>query len=79
MLLKVFGYITTAVTVLSLYRFVFVLIGFFSKSKIFPPANTQKKYGIIISARNESAVIATFSIQLKNKITIFHTNRFCSC
>ena len=65
MLLKVFGYITTAVTVLSLYRFVFVLIGFFSKSKIFPPANTQKKYGIIISARNESAVIGNLLDSIK--------------
>jgi hypothetical protein len=77
MLLKVFGYITTAVTVLSLYRFVFVLIGFFSKSKIFPPANTQKKYGIIISARNESAVIGNLLDSIKEQdydlsyITVF--------
>lgn len=77
MLLKIFGYITTTVTILSLYRFVFVLIGLFSKSKVFPPSDIKKKYGVVISARNESAVIGRLLDSIKNQdydrsyITVF--------
>ena len=79
MLLKIFGYITTAVTILSLYRFVFVLIGLFSKSKVFPPSDIKKKYGVVISARNESAVIGRLLDSIKDQdydrsyITVFTT------
>lgn len=63
--------------VLTFYQIVYLIIGVFSKKKVFPETNIKKNYAIIIAARNEEMVIGNLIQSLKqqnydeNKITIF--------
>lgn len=50
------GILTLALTVLLAYRSVYVLIGAF-RTRVFPRAGRLHRYGIVIAARNEEAVI----------------------
>ncbi len=43
--------------ILMFYKGFYTVVGFFSKAKTFAPAPMDKKYGIIIAARNEELVI----------------------
>lgn len=49
--------LTSLVAVLMLYRVIYTIIGFFAKGKRHPAAKANHRYGIVIAARNESAVI----------------------
>lgn len=63
--------------VLTFYQIVYLIIGIFSKKKVFPETNIIKNYAIIIAARNEEKVIGNLIKSLKkqnydkDKITIF--------
>ncbi len=57
MLVKVLESLVSAVTVLSLYRFFYALIGLLTKAKTFPETDARHTFGIVIAARNEAAVI----------------------
>lgn len=57
MLIGILKCITAAVTALTLYKFVYMAIGFFAKEKKFPAASRLYRYGIVIAARNEEKVI----------------------
>ncbi len=48
---------TLLLTVPMLYQVIYTVIGFFTREKTFPAARENHRYGIIIAARNESAVI----------------------
>lgn len=52
----IFTIITTILSVSVAYYFIYSIIGFFTKKK-YPKSTEKKKYGIIISARNEESVI----------------------
>lgn len=43
--------------VLTLYKWVYIVIGFFAKKKTYPETDIFKKYAIVICARNEEKVI----------------------
>ena len=43
--------------VFSIYKYIYLLIGFFVKPKVFKKAAADKKYAVIIAARNEELVI----------------------
>lgn len=49
--------ITTVLSVLSSYKFVYLIIGFFSKAKRFPKASAKRRYAVVTAARNEELVI----------------------
>ncbi len=49
--------ITTAITILMVYQVVYAVIGFFAKEKRHPDTASRYRYGIVIAARNERAVI----------------------
>ena len=55
--LKLGALVLSAYSVLVLYRIVYVIVGFFCRSKTFPEARVQHTYGVIIAARNEERVI----------------------
>lgn len=63
--------------ILTAYQFFYLVVGFFSKKKIFKDTTKINKYGIVIAARNEELVIGKLIDSLKkqtydkNKITIF--------
>ncbi len=52
----IYGIIGSVLSAMIAYRTVWRILGFFFTRK-FPPAQKQHKYGIVIAARNESAVI----------------------
>ncbi len=49
--------LTSAVSVLMLYRILYTVLGFFSKKKIHPATDTLHRFRIVVAARNESLVI----------------------
>lgn len=49
--------ITSVISVLSAYKFVYLIIGLFAKPKSFPPAPQKKRYAVVTAARNEELVI----------------------
>ncbi len=53
----VYRVITTLLSVLGLYKIVYTVIGFLAREKTFPEAGEAHRFGIIIAARNEQAVI----------------------
>lgn len=63
--------------ILTSYQFIYLIIGFFSKKKVFKETNELKNYAVVIAARNEELVIENLikSIKSQNypkdKITIF--------
>lgn len=63
--------------ILTFYQIVYLIIGVLSKKKIYKETNIKKKYGIVIAARNEEAVIGKLIDSLKqqnydqDKITVF--------
>ena len=69
--------ITFVFSALVAYRFIYILIGVFTKNKKYPEATQHKRYAIIISARNEEKVIGNLIASLKAQnyekelITIF--------
>ncbi len=68
---------TILISILMAYQFVYVVIGFFAREKTFADARTQHRFGIIIAARNERAVIGNLLESIKrqnydmNLVTIF--------
>lgn len=70
LLLLIFGILTS-------YQYIYLLIGVFSKKKTYENTNIEKKYAIMIAARNEELVIGKLLDSLnkqnysKDKITIF--------
>ena len=79
----VFSIITTMLGLFYIHYFVFAFVGLFTK-KTFPKAEEQKKYGIVVSARNEASVIGNLikSIQKtdypQDKLHIFIVAHNCT-
>lgn len=74
------GIILKVFSALTLYKIVFVLIGFFTKEKPLPPPNPDGKkhtFAIVVCARNEERVIGNLIESIrkqtydKDKITVF--------
>ncbi len=69
--------ITTLLSVCMAYQFLYMVIGFFAKKKRYPNAKTAHSFGIVIAARNESAVIGNLLESIKrqnydgNRVKIF--------
>ncbi len=53
----VLQYILTGITVLTLYKFVYMVIGFFWKARTYAETQNRHKFAVIICARNEEKVI----------------------
>lgn len=79
----IFWIITTLLSFMTLHYIFFIIIGLFTHKK-YPKANVQKKYGVIIPARNEENVVANLidSIQKNNypqdKLHIFVIAHNCT-
>ncbi len=60
--------ITTLLSVLLIYKTIYIVIGFFAREKTYKDAETLHSFGIVIAARNERAVIGNLleSIQRQN-------------
>lgn len=64
-------------SILLVYRVLYIVLGFFKKSKVYDDAQEDKTYAVVISARNEERVIGQLIESIhrqtydKNKITIF--------
>ena len=64
-------------TILLAYRTLFIIIGFFGRARKYPECPENKKYAVIIAARNEEVVIGNLIKSIKNQtynqenITIF--------
>lgn len=56
----------TVLSALYLYTGIYVAVGFFT-TKRFPKAKKQHKYGIVIAARNESAVIGDLIVSIRSQ------------
>ena len=75
-LLVIYGIIGSVFSGMLAYKTLWKILGFFVKRK-FAPAKNQHKYGIVIAARNESAVIGnlldsiSFQDYPKELITVF--------
>lgn len=54
----VFMVITTIFGIFVFYKFIYLLVGIFAKSRKFSPKPKDKKYAFVISARNEEMVIS---------------------
>lgn len=73
----VLKYILTAITILTLYKFVYMVIGLFWKARKFAETDKRHKFAVVISARNEEKVIGNLldSIHAQNYpkelITVF--------
>lgn len=69
--------ILTIIGILTFYKFIYLIIGLFSRAKIYPETNIKNKYAIIIAAKNEEAVIGNLLNSLnsqtydKDLLTIF--------
>ncbi len=65
------------------YRLLFIVIGLF-KTKVFAPAKAQHRYAVLVSARNEEAVIGNLLESIarqdypQDKITVFVVADNCS-
>ncbi len=76
--------IVTILGVLIAYNVIYMIIGFFGKSKVFEETEIKKKYAIIISARNEERVIGNLIDSLnkqnydKDLIKVFVVADNCS-
>ena len=55
-IISVLSYIGTALTILTLYKVIFFLVGIFKKKR-YPEAKQKHIYGLCIAARNEEKVI----------------------
>ncbi len=54
----VFSFVTLTLGILNFHRFIYTLVGFFAKPKIFPEQEERNnRYAFVLSARNEEAVI----------------------
>ncbi|MDE7106247.1 MAG: glycosyltransferase, partial [Anaeroplasmataceae bacterium] len=59
------------------YRSIYVIVGFFGKAPKYKPAEMDKSYAVVISARNEEKVIGNLIDSIKkqtydsSKISIF--------
>ncbi|MBO5912129.1 MAG: glycosyltransferase family 2 protein [Clostridia bacterium] len=51
------GIVLAVLGVLMFYKGIYTALGFFSKAKVFPKAAKDRKYGIVVAARNEEKVI----------------------
>lgn len=73
----IYSVIVTTLAVLCYYRDFYTIFGFFMPKKKYPEAKNFHKFGVIISARNESRVIGKLVESLKNQnypaelITVF--------
>ena len=59
--------LTAVVTALTAYRFLYLLLGFFSPEVKFAPAKKKHRYAVIICARNEEKVIGKLIESIKNQ------------
>ena len=59
--------ILTLIGILTSYQILYLIVGFFSKKKVFKETSIKNKYGIIIAARNEEKVIGNLLISLNNQ------------
>ena len=79
----VFSIIFAIVGFLTFYFIIFFIVGLFSKKK-FPKTDIKKKYGFVISARNEANVIGNLIESIKknnypqDKLTIFVVAHNCT-
>ncbi len=53
----VFSSVTLIFGVLSCYRFFYLLVGLFAKGRKFPEQKKENRYAVLLSARNEQAVL----------------------
>ena len=74
---QILKYILTAIVILTLYKNLYTVIGFFCRARKFEETDRQHTYGIVICARNEEKVIGNLidSIRAQNypqaKLTVF--------
>jgi hypothetical protein len=54
----VFSSVTALLAILQVYSFVYIVVGLFHKGRTYSSQPKDKRYGVIISAWNEEAVIA---------------------
>ncbi len=79
----IFSIILTVVGLFYAHFIIFAIVGLFAKKK-FPKAKTQRKYGIVVSARNEEAVIGNLIKSIQNtdypqdKLQIFIVAHNCT-
>ena len=79
----VFSIILTVVGLFYAHFIIFAIVGLFAKKK-FPKAKTQHKYGVVVSARNEEAVIGNLIKSIQNtdypqdKLQIFIVAHNCT-
>ena len=73
----IYTVLTTIISVLLFHRTIFAIVGFCASKKKYPEAKKNHRFGIIISARNESRVIGKLVESLKKQdypeelITVF--------
>ncbi len=65
---KIGGAVMAVYSLLVAYRALFLIVGFFTKARVFPEAKKLHTYGIVIAARNEEAVLGKLleSIRLQD-------------
>lgn len=83
LIITILSVIGTVWTILEIYKYLYLIVGFF-KTKKFPPTENKRKYGICVSARNEETVITNLLESIKrqsyplNKITVFIMAHNCT-
>lgn len=65
-IISVLSYIGTALTILTLYKVIFFLVGIFKKKR-YPEAKQKHIYGLCIAARNEEKVIKNLLDSISNQ------------
>ena len=55
--LKIFDIALKVIVVMMCYRYLYLIVGFFGKAKVFPEAKKEHTYAVVICARNEEKVI----------------------
>ena len=64
----VFSSVTALLAILQVYSFVYIIVGLFHKGRTYSSQPKDKRYGVIISAWNEEAVIADAIRSVKEQI-----------
>ncbi|HJB93323.1 MAG TPA: glycosyltransferase [Candidatus Borkfalkia stercoripullorum] len=75
--LKIFDIALKVIVVMMCYRYLYLIVGFFGKAKVFPDAKKEHTYAVVICARNEEKVIGNLLDSIaaqrypKDKLRVF--------
>ena len=75
--LKIFDIALKVIVVMMCYRYLYLIVGFFGKAKVFPEAKKEHTYAVVICARNEEKVIGNLLDSIaaqrypKDKLRVF--------